>query len=111
MKSYASSNPARSRTNSHSSVASDSTQFLFGNYSSSSRTFYPPSDLESEFELDSVHSDSNSASPTNNEIKKLNKLVDIYKNKFNQLKEAYKESENENERIKVIFVLFIIFYF
>jgi hypothetical protein len=85
-------------------VASDSTQFLFGNYTTPNRTFNPPSDLESEFEVDnSVNSDSNSISPqTNNtEIKRLNKLVDIYKNKFSQLKEAYKESESENERIKV----------
>jgi hypothetical protein len=31
----------------------------------------------------------------------LNKLLDIYKNKFNQLKNAYAEVESEKEKIKV----------
>ncbi len=99
IKSYASSNPARSRTNSFSSMASDSTQYLFGNYSSPNRAYNPPSDFESEIENESSNFDS---SPTgNNEVKRLNKLLGIYKNKFAQLKDAYAESETEKERIKV----------
>ena len=81
-------------------MASDSTQYLFGNYSSPNRAFNPPSDFESELEGDSVNFDS---SPTtgNNEVKRLNKLLGIYKNKFAQLKDAYAESETEKEKIKV----------
>ena len=96
LQNYASSNAGRSRTNSFSSVASDSTQFLFANYSTPNRNYYPPSDLESELD-ESVNLDS---SP-NNDVKRLNKLVSVYKNKFNQLKEAYTEAEVEKEKIKV----------
>ena len=80
--------------------------FLFGNYSTPQRKYYPPSDVESEFDASSsVTSDwSNeqlSPKSTNSEIKKLNKLLDIYKSKFNQLKNAYGEVESEKEKIKV----------
>lgn len=106
----------RSRTNSFSSVTSDSTiPSLFGNYTTPQRKYYPPSDVESEIEdssyLDSsINLESSSSSSTvtnnyNNEAKKLNKLLDIYKNKFNQLKEAYSESEAEKEKIKVILII------
>jgi len=98
----------RSRKDSYSSVASDSVQsnFLFGNYSTPQRKYYPPSDVESDLDASSsVTSDwSNeqiSPSSTNSEIKKLNKLLDIYKSKFNQLKNAYAEVETEKEKIKV----------
>jgi DNA repair exonuclease SbcCD ATPase subunit len=92
----------RSRVNSYSSVTSDTTTSIFGNYSTPQRKYYPPSDIESEFEVDSFSepNTSGASSPTNNEIKKLNKLLDIYKNKFNQLKNAYTEVETEKEKIK-----------
>ena len=102
----------RSRKNSFSSVASDSAStVLFGTYSTPQRKYYPPSDVESEFETSSTTSDwsseqhlsNQSQSPpnSNSEIKKLNKLLEIYKNKFAQMKNAYAEVESEKEKIKV----------
>jgi hypothetical protein len=103
-----SSNPARSRVNSVTSVSSV-TSVIFSNYSTPQRKYYPPSDIESDFEVESVSSETspNQLSPNNsNDIKKLNKLLDIYKNKFNQLKMAYDEAETEKEKIKVNTLLF-----
>ncbi|CAF0851109.1 unnamed protein product [Brachionus calyciflorus] len=91
------SNSARSRRDSHSSIASDTTGYLFSNYSTPSRNYYPPSDVESE-----VESDLNDSNQTNNESTRLNKLLEIYKQKFNQLKNAYNESEAEKEKIKKV---------
>lgn len=89
------------------------TSVIFSNYSTPQRKYYPPSDIESDIEVESL---SNEASPSqttpphnNNDVKKLNKLLDIYKNKFNQLKMAYDEAETEKEKIKVILFLFDIF--
>ncbi|RNA12383.1 golgin subfamily A member 4 isoform X2 [Brachionus plicatilis] len=82
------SNSGRTRRDSHSSVASDATGFLFTNYTSPSRSYYPPSDIESEVESESGD--------------RLNKLLDIYKNKYAQLKNAFAESEAEKEKIKKI---------
>lgn len=72
---------------------------MFSNYISPNRNFYPPSDLESEEIDNEFNSDT---SPTSNETKQLRKLVSVYKNKFNQLKEAYTEVESEKEKIKVL---------
>ncbi len=76
---------------------------LFGNYTTPQRKYYPPSDIESELDDSSFldNGSPNNPSPLNVEVKKLNKLVEIYKNKFNQLKEAYAESEAEKEKVKV----------
>ncbi len=107
-ESDAASQSGRSRKNSYSSVASDSAQssFLFGNYATPQRKYYPPSDVESDLDASSSvtsdwSNDQLSPGSTNSEIKKLNKLLDIYKNKFNQLKNAYAEVESEKEKIKV----------
>ena len=81
-------------------MTSDSNSVIFGNYSAPQRKYYPPSDVESELEGDISLNDP-ATSPSSNEAKRLNKLVDIYKNKFNQLKEAYNETEAEKEKIKV----------
>lgn len=81
------SNSGRSRRDSHSSIASDTTGFLFTNYTSPSRNYYPPSDIESEVESESGD--------------RLNKLLDIYKKKYTQLKNAFDENEMEKEKIKV----------
>lgn len=99
IKSSASSIANRSRTNSFSSVASDSTTYLFNNYSSPNRNFYPPSDLESELndnENSFVDSTSNS-----DEARELRKKISVLKNKFTQLKRAYDEVDGEKEKIKV----------
>ena len=68
--------------------------------------------MESEIENDISFAElgnvsySNTGSPPNanatNEIKKLNKLLDIYKNKFRQLKDAYAETEAEKEKIRTV---------
>jgi hypothetical protein len=107
-ESDAASQSGRSRKNSYSSVASDSAQssFLFGNYATPQRKYYPPSDVESDLDASSSvtsdwSNDQLSPGSTNSEIKKLNKLLDIYKNKFSQLKNAYAEVESEKEKIKV----------
>jgi hypothetical protein len=98
----------RSRTNSFSSIASaDSTiPNLFGDYTTPTRRYYPPSDVESEFDdsslLDTSGGLTSSPGPTASDAKKLNKLLDIYKNKFSQLKHAYEESEADKERIKKV---------
>ncbi len=80
---------------------------LFDNYVSPQRQYYPPSDIESEME-ESYQEPASPGSSMNMDIKKLNKLLDIYKNKFSQLKEAYAESELEKEKIKVQFHLNMI---
>lgn len=112
------SNPARSRVNSMSSVTSESAQSaIFGSYSTPQRKYYPPSDVESEFEADYQSLDqantsmsSQSVSPASNETKKLHKLLDVYKTKYNQLKNAYDEVEAEKEKIKVLRCLLYNFY-
>ena len=88
------------------------TNVIFSNYSTPQRKYYPPSDIESDFETESLSGETqspNQLSPpnNNNDVKKLNKLLDIYKNKFNQLKMAYDEAETEKEKIKVFIVLFL----
>ncbi len=98
------SNSARSRTNSiTSSVQSvTNTNSLFGNYSSPQRQYNPPSDVESEIDVDDFTNNSQSSSPNSNaDTKKLHTLLNIYKSKFNQLRDAYNEVENEKEKIKV----------
>ena len=103
----------RSRKNSYSSVASDSATSigLFGNYSTPQRKYYPPSDVESEIDTSSNagdwQNDQQLHSPPshNSEIKKLNTLLDIYKKKYSQLKNAYGEVESEKEKIKVSTIL------
>ena len=101
--SIAGSTAGRSRTNSISSIASaDSTiPTLFGNYTTPPRKYYPPSDVESEIDDSSMLDTSTGMPSPSSETKKLNKLLEIYKNKFSQLKEAYSESEAEKEKIKV----------
>lgn len=78
---------------------------MFGNYTTPPRKYYPPSDVGSDIEdasfVDSPITLQNESPYSSGEVKKLNKLLDIYKNKFNQLKEAYSESEAEKEKIKV----------
>jgi hypothetical protein len=103
------SNASRSRADSFSSVTSDSIVPIFGNYSSPARTFYPPSDIESDADYNETsfggdNTIDSSARPSSNnsgEVTKLHKLLDIYKNKYKQLKSAYDESEAEKEKIKV----------
>lgn len=97
----------RSRVNSFSSVTSDTAQSaIFANYSTPQRRYYPPSDIESEFEADLPAHDANSsvtsqASPATGEAKKLHKLLDVYKTKYDQLRNAYAEVEAEKEKIRV----------
>ncbi|CAF1230556.1 unnamed protein product [Rotaria sordida] len=63
------------------------------NYVSPTRSFIPPSDIESEHGGDESDHETNS---------KMQKRLDIYKNKFIQLKNAYNEVEREKDRIKNI---------
>jgi hypothetical protein len=80
---------------------------IFGNFSTPQRKYYPPSDIESEYETDSIANETsfNQASPVpaTNESKKLHKLLEVYKVKYNQLKDAYIEVDAEKEKIKVLF--------
>ena len=94
------------------SSVSSINSIMFGNYSTPQRKYYPPSDIESDIDLDADQSNSSSTtqSQPNQEVKKLNKLLDIYKNKFNQLKDAYNEVENEKEKIKVNKIIQILDY-
>ncbi len=110
-------NPGRSRANSFSSSIGsvDSTiPNLFGNYQTPPRKHYPPSDIGdvSESDLDDSYFTDLPVSPAqqSGEAKKLNKLLDIYKNKFAQLKEAYAESEAEKEKIKKVGIMSSGFY-
>ena len=89
------------------------TSNIFGNYSTPQRKYYPPSDVESDFEFEALNESTASSSQVfqspannNNDIRKLNKLLDIYKNKFAQLKNAYDEAETEKEKIKVNLTIF-----
>ena len=113
MLSKTASNAARSRTNSMTSSVSSVTSTLFGNYSTPQRKHYPPSDVESEIDVDeftntnaSSNSNSNNQSsqspPASSDTKKLHTLLNIYKGKFNQMRDAYNEVESEKEKIKVI---------
>ncbi len=52
--------------------------------------------------LGSLNTSASGPAIISTDIKKLNKLLDIYKNKFNQLKQAYEESETDKERIKKV---------
>jgi hypothetical protein len=90
-----------------SSVTSDGApSAIFTSYSTPQRKYYPPSDIDSENETDGL-SDINSSiasqssPPLTTESKKLHKLLDVYKSKYNQLKNAYDEVEGEKEKIKV----------
>ncbi|CAF1053004.1 unnamed protein product [Rotaria magnacalcarata] len=86
------------------SAASDISQLSVGhnpntslNYVSPPRTYYPPSDIESEY---GGGDDSDHESHT--KIIQMKKILAIYKNKFSQLKHAYDEVEREKEYIKNI---------
>ncbi|CAF3057511.1 unnamed protein product [Rotaria sp. Silwood2] len=85
------------------STSSDISQFSVGQspnasmtYVSPQRTHMPPSDIESEYGADESDHENNT------KMIKMQKLLSIYKNKFNQLKNAYDEVEREKEHIKNI---------
>ncbi|UJR10069.1 hypothetical protein I4U23_014291 [Adineta vaga] len=80
----------RSRIDSASSDISQ-TQLGNTNYVSPSRQYVPPSDIESEYGADESDHETNT---------KMQKLLNIYKNKFTQLKNAYSEVEREKENLK-----------
>ncbi|CAF3515661.1 unnamed protein product [Rotaria sp. Silwood1] len=82
----------RSRLDSAASDISQTTT-VNSHYVSPTRNFMPPSDIESE------HGGDESDHETNN---KMQKLLDVYKNKFNQLRNAYNETEREKDHIKNI---------
>jgi hypothetical protein len=94
-----------------SSVTSDGApSAIFSSYSTPQRKYYPPSDVESEYETEVTQSSneattsfttSPSSPHSNNETKKLHKLLEVYKVKYGQLKNAYDEVEGEKEKIKV----------
>ncbi|CAF1122028.1 unnamed protein product [Adineta steineri] len=81
---------SRSRLDSTSSDISQTTGSSTS-YASPPRQFVPPSDIESEYGGDE------SDHETNN---KMQKLLNIYKNKFSQLKSAYDEVEREKDNLK-----------
>ncbi|CAF4272270.1 unnamed protein product, partial [Adineta steineri] len=81
---------SRSRLDSASSDISQTTGSSTS-YASPPRQFVPPSDIESEYGGDE------SDHETNN---KMQKLLNIYKNKFSQLKSAYDEVEREKDNLK-----------
>ncbi|CAF4325226.1 unnamed protein product, partial [Adineta steineri] len=79
------------------SASSDISQFSVGhspNYVSPPRTYRPPSDIESEYGGEESDHEGNTR------LLKLQKLLAVYKNKFNQLKNAYDEVEREKDHIK-----------
>ncbi|CAF1548479.1 unnamed protein product, partial [Adineta steineri] len=81
------------------SASSDISQFSVGhspNYVSPPRTYRPPSDIESEYGGEESDHEGNTR------LLKLQKLLAVYKNKFNQLKNAYDEVEREKDHIKNI---------
>ncbi|CAM4821607.1 unnamed protein product [Rotaria magnacalcarata] len=82
----------RSRLNSAASDISQ-TASANNNYVSPARNFVLPSDIESEHGGDESDHETNS---------KMQKLVNIYKTKFIQLKNAYDEVERERDNIKNI---------
>ncbi|CAM4964666.1 unnamed protein product [Rotaria socialis] len=82
----------RSRLNSAASDISQ-TASANNNYVSPARSFVPPSDIESEHGGDESDHETNS---------KMQRLVNIYKTKFIQLKNAYDEVERERDNIKNI---------
>jgi hypothetical protein len=95
-----------------SSVTSDGTpSAIFSSYATPQRNYFPPSDIESEYEAEgpselNASLTSQSSPPLTTESKKLHKLLDVYKVKYSQLKNAYDEVEGEKEKIKVdIFML------
>ncbi|CAF3595048.1 unnamed protein product [Adineta steineri] len=81
---------SRSRLDSTSSDISQTTGSSTS-YASPPRQYVPPSDIESEYGGDE------SDHETNN---KMQKLLNIYKNKFSQLKSAYDEVEREKDNLK-----------
>ena len=95
-----------------SSVTSDSApSAIFSNYSTPQRNFYPPSDIESELENEqqtsfienaNMSTISTSSPPSTHEAKKLHKLLEVYKTKYTQLKNAYIEVETEKEKVKKV---------
>ncbi|CAF4958352.1 unnamed protein product [Rotaria sp. Silwood1] len=88
------------------SASSDISQFSIGQspnasitYVSPQRIHMLPSDIESEYGGDGGDE---SDHESNTKMIKMQKLLSIYKNKFNQLKNAYDEVEREKEHIKNI---------
>jgi hypothetical protein len=101
-------------------VTSDTASAIFSSYSTPQRRYYPPSDIESELEaetsfINSSGDNNNSANSSvaqspSGEARKLNKLLDVYKTKYTQLKNAYDEVEAEKEKIKAIFLVYLIYF-
>ena len=91
----------RSRVNSISSVTSETVNSVFSGYATPQRKHYPPSDIDSEIEACSSNESASMSPNANSNVEQLNRLLNIYKNKFTQLKSAYVESENEKEKLKV----------
>nr|ACI90345.1 golgi autoantigen golgin subfamily a4-like protein [Philodina roseola] len=65
-------------------------------YVSPPRQYVPPSDVESEFGGDESDHESST------KMLKMQRILAVYKNKFNQLKNAYDEVEREKENIKIL---------
>ncbi|CAF0909555.1 unnamed protein product [Adineta ricciae] len=77
------------------SASSDISQTQIGNtsYVSPTRQFVPPSDVDSEYGADESDHETHT---------KAQKLLNIYKNKFSQLKNAYNEVEREKDNLKSV---------